>query len=173
MNYQFLPSSETDRLQLEAWAKRDRQRQEYEEIVMRQAQEQLEIAKGMLPSSPLDEQSASQQSSGKKGDEYEHTGLSDLELRQIKQLKSIKAITTKYEELDELERQIKHQLDADELTLSEFQRISQNIKAERLGLEVREQQLRSRNEVQRAKAASTRSRSKSASASHRGPGSQG
>ena len=84
----ILPSSETDRLQLEAWAKRERVQREYLEIAASQAQEQVQLAKGMLPSSPLDEQSASQQSSGKKGDEYEHAGLSVEELKRIKKIKA-------------------------------------------------------------------------------------
>ena len=92
-------------------------------------------------------------------------------------MRSHKAIKERREELGDLQHLIKQQVDNKELTLSEHQRMYNNIKAEELALETREQQLRSQHDVQRAKAASTRpgasERSKSARASHRGPGSLG
>ena len=52
----LLPTSETDRLQLEAWAKHDRAQQEREALAQRLAQEQTQLARGMLPGSSLDTQ---------------------------------------------------------------------------------------------------------------------
>ena len=129
----------------------------------------------MLPSSPLDEQAASQQSSVKKEEEYEDSGVSDDVLKRVKKMKTLKAVRERYSELDDYEYLVKQQVDNNELTLSEYQTIYNDIRGEKLALETREQQLRSQYDIQTAKTASTNkgpgSSQRSKSAGHRGPGS--